>query len=401
MLRESLATSLAVGYREGVAWSLNLLGVLSIEHKEFTRAYSVLQESLREHWDLGDRWRAASVLEALAAVDAMTGQYDRAARLLGTAAALRATIGAPTPPVERGLIRRATTALDAAVGADAWRGSERLGRLADVETVVSEMLAVRPPIAVEPDQARGRELRSQISVTTLGGCRVHIDDVPITSAEFGYAKPRELLCFLLDRGDATKDQIGAALWPWASPAGLRSSFHTCLHHVRAALGADRVVFADGRYAVNRSLPYDYDVERFEALLIRARDGRAAIDELRQAIALYHGDYLADLVGEAWIDERRRQLQRSFERALSDLGRLYAGAGRYAEAVEVLHRAVEHDPLMESAHRELLRCYAASGERGAALRQFRTLTGLLREELGAAPTEETVHLIARIRRGEPV
>jgi len=66
-----------------------------------------------------------------------------------------------------------------------------------------------------------------------------------------------------------------------------------------------------------------------------------------------------------------------------------------------HRAVEHDPLMESAHRELMRCYAASGERGAALRQFRTMTGLLREELGAAPTEETVHLIARIRRGEPV
>jgi DNA-binding SARP family transcriptional activator len=57
--------------------------------------------------------------------------------------------------------------------------------------------------------------------------------------------------------------------------------------------------------------------------------------------------------------------------------------------------------MESAHRELMRCYAASGERGAALRQFRTMTGLLREELGAAPTEETVHLIARIRRGEPV
>jgi DNA-binding SARP family transcriptional activator len=166
------------------------------------------------------------------------------------------------------------------------------------------------------------------------------------------------------------------------------------------LGADRVVFSDGRYAFNRALPYDYDVERFEALLTRTRDGDE-IDDLRQAIALYHGDYLADLVGEAWIDERRRQLRRLFERALSDLGRLYAAVGRHPEAIDVLHRAVEHDPLMESAHRELMRCYAASGERGAALRQFRTLTGLLREELSAAPTDETVQLITRIRSGESV
>jgi DNA-binding SARP family transcriptional activator len=403
LLRESLSSSRGVGYREGVAWSLNLLGVLSLEQGDHARAYGLLQESLREHWSLGDRWRTASVLETIAAVDALTGQHERAARVLGAAAALRSVIGAPIPPVERDLMHRATTSLDAALGPDAWHGIERLGRLADVDTVVGEVLASSPARHAEraDPQPAHVEQRVHLAVTTLGSCRVHLDDVPIASAEFGYAKPRELLCFLLDRRDATKDQIGAALWPWAAPGGLRSSFHTCLHHVRSALGADRVIFADGRYAFNRALPYEYDVESFEMLLGRARTGSNPADDLQRAIALYHGDYLADLPGEMWIDERRRQLRRSFERALSDLGQLLARAARHAEAIDVLHRAVEHDPLMEAAHRELMRCYAASGERGAALRQYGTLTALLREELGAAPTPETAALNARIRRGDPL
>jgi DNA-binding SARP family transcriptional activator len=317
--------------------------------------------------------------------------------VLGAAAALREAIRAPAPPVERTLIRRATTRLVDALGTDAWHGTQRLGRLADIDAVVRELLDARPDGPRPPTAVR----RGVISVSTLGGCRVHIDDVPIATAEFGYAKPRELLCYLIDRQDATKDQIGAALWPWASPAGLRSSFHTCLHHVRAALGADRVVFANGRYAFNRALPYEYDVATFEALLSRARTAEMPEDELRRAITVYHGDYLADLPGEAWIDERRRQLRRSFERALSDLGRLHADAGRHGDAIDILHRAVEHDPLMESAHRELMRSYAASGERGAALRQYRALSTLLREELGAGPTAETVELDARIRRGDSV
>lgn len=404
LLRESLSSSRAVGYREGVAWSLNLLGVLHLEQADHSRAYGLLQESLREHWSLGDRWRAASVLETVAAVDALTGRHERAARVIGAASALRSAIGAPIPPVERDLMHRATSTLDAALGAEAWHGIERLGRLADIDTVVGEVLASAAPQSVEPIDAeapRVTQRHAQLGVTTLGSCRVHLDDVPVASAEFGYAKPRELLCFLLDRRDATKDQIGAALWPWASPSGLRSSFHTCLHHVRSALGADRVVFSDGRYGINRALPYDYDVESFEMLLGRARTGTDAEEELQRAIALYHGDYLADLPGETWIDERRRQLRRAFERALSDLGRLHARAGRNAEAIDVLHRAVEHDPLMEAAHRELMRCYAASGERGAALRQYRTLTALLREELGAEPTPETAALNAQIRRGDPL
>jgi predicted ATPase/serine/threonine protein kinase len=92
-LEECLAWSRAGGYKEGIAWSLNLLALVLRARGEANTA-SVLQESLRLHWELGDRWRTASLLEAL-------GGVRRAPRLLGAAAALRRELGAPVPPVEQ------------------------------------------------------------------------------------------------------------------------------------------------------------------------------------------------------------------------------------------------------------------------------------------------------------
>jgi non-specific serine/threonine protein kinase len=93
-LDECLSWSRAGGFKEGVAWSLNLLGYVLRARNELWRAESILQDSLRLHWELGDRWRSASVLEAL-------GGLRRDPRLLGAAAALRAQLGTPVPPAER------------------------------------------------------------------------------------------------------------------------------------------------------------------------------------------------------------------------------------------------------------------------------------------------------------
>jgi predicted ATPase/serine/threonine protein kinase len=93
-LDECLSWSRAGGYKEGIAWSLNLLGAALRERGEAWRAETILQDSLRLHWELGDRWRSCSVLEAL-------GGLRRDPRLLGAAATLRARLGTPVPPVER------------------------------------------------------------------------------------------------------------------------------------------------------------------------------------------------------------------------------------------------------------------------------------------------------------
>jgi predicted ATPase/serine/threonine protein kinase len=93
-LDECLSWSRAGGYKEGIAWSLNLLGTVLRRRNDSWRAETILQDSLRLHWELGDRWRSCSVLEAL-------GGLRRDPRLLGAAAILRTRLGTPVPPVER------------------------------------------------------------------------------------------------------------------------------------------------------------------------------------------------------------------------------------------------------------------------------------------------------------
>jgi hypothetical protein len=61
---------------------------------DLQRAETFLIDSLQLNSELGDRWRSASVLEAL-------GGLRRDPRLLGAASVLRARLAAPVPPVER------------------------------------------------------------------------------------------------------------------------------------------------------------------------------------------------------------------------------------------------------------------------------------------------------------
>jgi predicted ATPase/tRNA A-37 threonylcarbamoyl transferase component Bud32 len=93
-LDECLSWARSGSFKEGIAWSLNLLGYLLRQRGADARAETMLQDSLRLHWALGDRWRSASVLEAL-------GGLRRDPRLFGAANHLRETLGTPIPPVER------------------------------------------------------------------------------------------------------------------------------------------------------------------------------------------------------------------------------------------------------------------------------------------------------------
>ena len=58
-------------------------------------------------------------------------------------------------------------------------------------------------------------------------------------------------------------------------------------------------------------------------------------------------------------------------------------------------------MLEEAHRELMRCHAALGERGRALRHYEELVELLDEQLGTPPAPETSALHERLRAGKEV
>jgi predicted ATPase/DNA-binding CsgD family transcriptional regulator len=113
-LRRALGLAREIGYLEGVAWALHELGVVA--GRSDPDAATMLVESLTIHVQLGDRWRAASVLETIAGRCSDSAPAD-AARLLAASHRLRQALTAPVPPAERPAHDAALAGTQATLGA--------------------------------------------------------------------------------------------------------------------------------------------------------------------------------------------------------------------------------------------------------------------------------------------
>ena len=406
----------------GDKWPLSLplrhLGIVASRQGDHLRAEGLYKESLASLRELGEKWLISLCLEELAGVACAQGKHARAARLWGAEETICEAIGATVRALYRADYERGVAAACAGLGEEAFEAAWAQGRAMTLEGAIAYALDeptttpqqeedAPPPVA--PTASAEAKAPPELRIFALGPARVYRGEEALASSEWTYAKSRELLFYLLGHTSRTKAQIGLDLWPEASPSQLRSAFHNVLHHLRQALGRPEwVVFQKGHYAFNHSLGYFYDVEAFESKLSEARrligaeaSAQEAIPRLQEAVGLYGGDFLEDCAESEWAFVRQEELRRTCQEALLELGRLLFAQGRYVEAVEAYRRLIGHDALLERAHRELMRCQARLGERGRALRHYRDLVELLREELGSPPAPQTTELYERLRQNEDV
>ena len=102
--------------------------------------------------------------------------------------------------------------------------------------------------------------------------------------------------------------------------------------------------------------------------------------------------------EEWAVQERERLHHLVLDALRETVAFHLRAGTYKQGIRLAHRLLGLDPLMESAHRQLMQLLAASGQRGAALAQFETLRQLLEAELGDGRTIERKLDLPGVRSG---
>jgi len=271
------------------------------------------------------------------------------------------------------------------------------------ETPAPAGKAPKPRVPRQPTAAeRAERAALPLRVRALGTATVELGGVALSTADWGYAKPRELLFLIATSPPLTREQLGAALWPELSRQQLGNALHTALRELRRALGDnDWVVYTGGKYALNRDRDCDCDVDTFESALAaasQARPASAALPELQRAVAAYGGEFMAGVSAGEWALARRDELSRRFESALLAVGRLHVAAGRHQAAATAFRRAVEHEPLNESAHRELMTCWAMLGENARAVRHYTNLVRLLAEQVGVAPAPETTALAERLAEG---
>jgi DNA-binding SARP family transcriptional activator len=95
----------------------------------------------------------------------------------------------------------------------------------------------------------------------------------------------------------------------------------------------------------------------------------------------------------WIEERRRQLEETYLRALELAAHasLRIGGGEIATAERSARSLIQRAPFRESGYRYLMEVLAAQDNRAEALQLYDQLRTLLRDELATAPSPATKEL----------
>jgi predicted ATPase/DNA-binding XRE family transcriptional regulator len=117
-----------LGDRRFTARSNQQLALLALVQGKSGEARSRVAGSLEVYRELSDRWGMAEGMEGLAACAASDGMAERAARIAGSAEALREQLATRPLPFDRVLIDRYLAKARASVGDSTWRGAWDKGR---------------------------------------------------------------------------------------------------------------------------------------------------------------------------------------------------------------------------------------------------------------------------------
>ncbi len=125
---------------------------------------------------------------------------------------------------------------------------------------------------------------------------------------------------------------------------------------------------------------------------------ARIKGLREALAIYGGDFIPEGQRVTWVKERAQELRRLWVAILLDLADLYMVTDTTA-AIDILNRLLAYDPSLEAAVHRLIVVLVRLKRRGEALRVYHRFVETLRLEYAKSPSQETLSLYEAIRLGE--
>ena len=236
---------------------------------------------------------------------------------------------------------------------------------------------------------------TELSLALLGPPAVMRDGTPVS---FDTRKAIALLALLAVTGrEHSREQLADLLWPEADSAKGRASLRRTLSVTAAAMGAGLTISRTA-VALEPSAVW-VDVGEFETLITRPDAA-----SLERAVRLYRDDFLAGFVlrgcpeFEEWQASVAEGLRQSLARGLQRLVAACISDGDLERAVGHARRWLQLDPLHEPAHQAIIRLHGWTGQRSAAMRQYRSLVRVLDRDLAVRPLPETTRLYEDVRAG---
>ena len=181
-----------------------------------------------------------------------------------------------------------------------------------------------------------------------------------------------LLAWLALEGPTPRERLATLLWPGSSPEAARNALRQRLYRLRQ--GGIEVVTGHGTLALADGVGHDL------------HDGGALLGTLQVPEC-------PEL--DAWLQARRaRHGAAARHDAETRIARLEA-VGDVAAALPLALALLDQEPLSEAAHRRVMRLHYLRGDRAAAMLAFDRCEQMLKHDVGARPSAETLALLASI------
>jgi len=192
------------------------------------------------------------------------------------------------------------------------------------------------------------------------------------------------------------------LWPDAEPDKARMALQTTIRSLRRALdpsheprGSSYIEYDDEHYSLLLPEGTSCDAHLFnQSVRFHQADqprksplSKDEQSELHRVLAMFGGEFLPGQQYESFTVEMREQIHRKFLDATLLLGGHLNRIGKHAEAIRILERGVELDPLWGEGVQEMMVAQSGNGEVCRALRLYRDYETRLREDLDLPPDRE--------------
>lgn len=252
-------------------------------------------------------------------------------------------------------------------------------------------------------------MSGEVKIYLTGRLCVQGPEGVITDADLSGKQARLALALLVhERRPIHRDRLADVIWDGELPDTWNASLNAIVSKLRRQLGrtgldARAVLSASGgSYAI--SLPASSWVDTEDAIrrvdraegAMRHGDLAAAVSDATVGSSILRRPFLGGIEGE-WVSEVRHRLAAALYRSYVVLAAGWIEQGDHQLASTVAERAIELDPIRETAYRLVMEAELARGDAGAALEAFDRCERIVRDEFGASPSAETVALAERVRQ----
>lgn len=246
-----------------------------------------------------------------------------------------------------------------------------------------------------------------LEIQTLGGLSLRLDETAVSS--FASRKAEALLLYLAcNPRPHARETLATMFWDDSPQQRSLANLSVLLTSLRKQVAP-----------FIKSSRHDIQIDTIENIWIDAIALSNALSDLptqqaltrstavsiADAVSLYNGPFLAGFyIQQAaafseWALLEQERLAQMTIHGMDKLANFYLERGQYAEGISLGRTLISLDPMREESHRQLIKLFAASGQRHAAVEQYESCVAILDEELGLEPAEETIALIEQVRNGQ--